>query len=225
MAEGFARIDAAVAAGKTDLRVLGFWKLVALVKNDPALVSGWADVIGRIDREAFERRVRVRAPVWMGNAALTAGIAAGALAVVTALHSSSSSVAGLGLVVAAGLWSVAVHCPAHWLVGRMVGIRFRWYFVGGPFPPRPGLKADMASYLRTPPERRAWMHASGALATKVAPFVALAFYPASHAPAWAAWVVLGLGAAQIATDVVFSTKSSDWMKVKRERRVARTLRG
>ena len=65
------------------------------------------------------------------------------------------------------------------------------------------------------------MHALGALARKVAPFVVLAFWWAADAPSWAAWAVAALGMLQIATDVVFSTRSSDWKKVARERRVAR----
>ena len=65
------------------------------------------------------------------------------------------------------------------------------------------------------------MHASGAIASKIAPFISLAFWPASHAPAWAAWVILAIGVGQIVTDVLFSTKSSDWKKVRRERKVAR----
>ena len=41
------------------------------------------------------------------------------------------------------------------------------------------------------------------------------------APAWAAWACLALGALQIVTDVLFSMKSSDWKKVRRELHVAR----
>ena len=117
-------------------------------------------------------------------------------------------------------FSISVHDLAHWVTGRAVGIAFTHYFFGGPFPPRPGIKIDYASYLRTPPARRATMHASGAIASKVAPFVSLAFYPASNAPAWAGWLVLAFGFLQIATDILLSTKSSDWKRVKRERRLA-----
>jgi hypothetical protein len=67
------------------------------------------------------------------------------------------------------------------------------------------------------------MHASGALASKAAPFVALAFYPASSASPWAAWVLVGIGVATIVTDIVFSRRSSDWKKVIRERRIARAV--
>jgi hypothetical protein len=65
------------------------------------------------------------------------------------------------------------------------------------------------------------MHAAGALATKLAPFVALAFWPATEAPAWAAWGLLALGGVQILTDSLFSVRSSDWKKVRRELGVAR----
>lgn len=219
--DAFARVEAAVAAGETDLSRLGFWRLVRQVKVDPALSAHWADVVGRIDRAAFEARVRPRFPVWLGNLVLLIGVLAGGLAVVLAMGTSSPAVAGIALVAAAVIWSVSVHCLAHWAVGRWVGIRFLAYSFGGPFPPRPGLKIDYASYLRVAPLARAWMHASGALATKAAPFVALGFWWATEAPAWAAWACGLLGVAQIVTDVLFSTKTSDWKKVIRERRVAR----
>jgi hypothetical protein len=220
--DAFERIDAAVVGGETDLRALGFWRLVARVKADPPLAAHWADVIGRIDRRVFERAVGWRVPVWVGNGVLLLGTLAGAAAVVFAAGTSSRGIAGLALLVAGGAWSVSVHDLAHWLVGRLVGIRFTCYFLTTrPFPPRPGLKTDYATYLRASPTARAWMHASGALATKLAPFVALACWPLTDAPAWAAWGLLALGGFEILTDVLFSVRSSDWKKVRRELRVAR----
>lgn len=219
------RIEAALEAGATDLSALGFWRLVGRVKRNLGLIERYADEIGRIDRAAFERAVHPLFPVWLGNLVLFAGVLLGALLVVVAMRASNRGLAGLALLVAAGIWSGAVHCPAHWLVGRAVGIRFGAYFVGWkPFPPRPGIKIDYASYLRTPARERAWMHASGALASKAAPFVALAFYPVSNAPRWSAATILALGLFQIVTDILFSTKSSDWKKVKRELAVARSGR-
>lgn len=215
------RIESAIAAGTADLRSLGFWKLVGRVKKDPELVDRYADQIGRIDFEAFKSFAKVRFPVALGNAVLMIGALVGAGFVAVAMGTSNPTVAGIALVLAAVIWSVAVHSPTHWVVGRVFGMRFRCYFFGGPFPPRPGLKTDYASYLRTPARRRAWMHASGALATKAAPFVALAFWPATDASAWAAALVFLIGVVQILTDVLLSTKSSDWKKVKRELAAAR----
>lgn len=222
VAEELARIEAAVDAGETSLGKLGFWKLMAAVKLDPTLVEVAADPAGRIDAKAFDAFTKLRFPVWMGNLVLVVGVGAGAFGVLIARYAASRTVAGLALVAAAVVWSVSVHSPAHWVVGRAFGMRFRCYFFGGPFPPRPGLKTDYASYLRTDARRRAWMHASGALATKVAPFVVLAFWPGSNAPAWAAWLVFAIGIVQILTDVLLSVKSSDWKKVKRELAVARS---
>ena len=219
--EAFARIEEAVAGGDTDLSRLGFWRLLRQVKVDPELSARWAEAAGRIDRAAFEASVHPRFPVWFGNLVLVLGTLVGGLEVVVAMSAQDEVVAGVALVAAAGIWSISVHCLAHWVVGRLVGIRFTSYSFGGPFPPRPGLKTDYASYLRTSAGARAWMHASGALATKAAPFVALAFWWATDAPAWAAWACGALGVLQIATDVLFSTKSSDWKKVARERRIAR----
>jgi hypothetical protein len=219
--DAFARIEAAVAAGETDLRKLGFWRLVAKVKRDPALTTHWADVAGRIDAAAFERRVRLRFPVWFGTTVLLAGTLVGSGAVVIALDTSSEVVAGLALLFAGGAWSASVHGLAHWLAGRTAGIRFTSYFFDRLFPPAPGIKTDYATYLRADPGARAWMHASGAIATKLAPLAALAFWPATVAPAWAALALVVYEIVLIVVDVVYSVRVSDWKKVRRELRVAR----
>ncbi len=217
----FDRIQAAVDAGETDLGALGFWRLLARVKADQALAAHWAERAGRIDRRAFETGIRFRLPVWFGNLVLVMAIAAGGAAVTVALTTDSPELAGWALVFAALDWSASFHAPAHWVVGRIVGMRFLAYYVHDLIPPVPGLKIDYETYLRTPPEARAWMHASGAIASKVGPFIALAFLPASVAPAWAAWVILGYGALIIATDVFISTRRSDWKRFRREMRIAR----
>jgi hypothetical protein len=217
----FRRIEAAVDGGRTDLGALGFWALLRRIKPDPVLSDHWADVAGRIDRKAFERGVRWRFPVWLGNAALVVGTGLGGMAAAVALGAANSAVAGSALLVAAGAWSVSLHGLAHWAVGRARGIAFTCYFFRpGQLPPRPGIKTDYATYLRADPSGRASMHGAGALATKVAPFVALAFAPATTAPAWAVAAVIALGVGQVVTDVLFSRKTGDWSKVRRERAVA-----
>jgi hypothetical protein len=112
-----------------------------------------------------------------------------------------------------------------------VGIRFSHYFLDGPLRVQPGLKIDYASYLRASPGRRGWMHASGAVVSKIAPFAVFGAVYLPHRaagydllPAWSLWTILALGVAQLVTDVVSSTKRSDWKKVRRERRVARAQR-
>ena len=210
--------------GDRDLGALGFWRLVKQVKLDRALVAAHAEQIGRIDGAAFRAGVKLRAPVWVGNGLLTLGSVLGALAVGAAFVWQTPLWKGAVLVAAGAIWTVSVHSPTHWLVGYMAGIRFTDYFLGGPPPPRPGLKSDYGTYLRADADSRAWMHASGAIATKLAPFVALGFWPASNAPWWAAAALAALGALQIATDIALSTKSSDWKKFLREKAIARERR-
>ena len=235
--DALARIEREVEEGRSDLGALGFWRLVRQIKQDPALSHHWAEEVGRVDRAAFERRVRPRLPVWFGNAVLLVGSAVlvALIPVAVALASDASSpepvLPGLMLLVAAVGLAVTLHDPAHWLVGRLSGIRFDCYFLDGPFRIQPGIKVDYASYLRASPGARAWMHAAGAVASKIAPFAvfAAAYLPHRAAnydlfPPWAMWGVLGFGVLQIVTDVWWSTRKSDWKKVRRELRVARAQR-
>lgn len=212
------RIEAAVAAGDADLRALGLWPIVGRIKRDQAAVVRFAEQVGRIDTAAFRRAVRTRVRPWIGVAAMALVAAAGAVGVILASRWTGTW-AGLALVAAGGAWSLGFHLPAHAFVGWLGGIRFTDAYLGPPPPPRPGIKTDYASYLRAEPSMRVWFHASGAIATKLAPFLALALWPITNAPAWAAWALLGLGLLQITTDVAFSRRSGDWKKVARERRV------
>ena len=227
------RIGSAVDAGDTDLSRLGFWRVVALIKPDDELIDRYAEQVGRIDAKAFRARVGLRVPVWAGNSLLLGVVAVGSVAVILAVRNANANpgqppevelFSGLALLLAAGTWAIGLHSPTHWVVGRLVGIRFTDYFLGGPPPPRPGLKTDYATYLRASPMARAVMHASGALATKLAPFLALIFFATTDAAAWARFSLLGIGGLLIVTDVFFSTKTSDWKKVRRELAVASARR-
>jgi len=111
------------------------------------------------------------------------------------------------------------HGLAHFLVGGALGVRFSDWFVAPPKPP--GFKVDYSSYLRTRPASRAWMHASGAIATKLTPFVIVPYAIAIGCDGWAVGVLVAIGVIQIATDLVFSVRSSDWKKFRREMAFAR----
>ena len=235
--EAFARIEAEVDKGETDLSDLGFWRLCRQVKLEPRLAEHWADDVGRIDQKAFRARVRPLFPVWLGNSLLLLGSAVLLAALFVAIglggdagDAGAQVVPGVIAVAAAGGLSVTLHDLGHWLVGRLVGIRFTHYFLDGPLRIQPGLKIDYASYLRTAPGARAWMHASGALASKIAPFAVFAAVYLPHRaagydlfPSWSLWGILGIGILQVLTDLLFSRKSGDWKKFMRERRLARSM--
>jgi hypothetical protein len=219
MAEALERAEAAVDAGRP-LAGTGFWKAVDRARRNPGLAEEFADRIAAVDRRSFESQVHLRAPVWIGNLALGAGAGAGVLAIALAPRFSGLA-RSLVFVGGFGALAVTTHSLTHWVVGRAMGMRFTHYFLGGPPPPRPGLKIDYSTYLRVPPKRRAVMHASGAVVTKLIPFALIPVAAAQGQPRWLVVLLVVTGAGQVVTDVVFSTKTSDWKKVGREMKAAR----
>jgi len=208
-------------AGQTpDLRVLGFWRAVAAVKRRPELVDRYATRIAAIDRRVFRSRVRLIFPVSLGVVALDLGLFGGLLLLGIAIGVDHPWREILVLVAAAAL-DATTHGLAHLAVGTFVGIDFTDWFVDLPKRPQPGFKIDYASYLRAAPRHRAWMHAAGAIATKLTPFLVIPYAVAIGTETWAVLVLLALGVIQIVTDVLFSVKASDWKKFRREMRLAR----
>jgi hypothetical protein len=246
--EALTRAEDALTSRRS-LRGTGFWSAVDEVKRDPALIERYADRIATIDLRAFELGVKLRVPAAVGLAALALLSAFGVWAVVVArrgcrfcdgpasnvllerIDTSGVHIDAYGwrgfvpvaFLVGFGALLIGTHSLTHWIVGRLLGIRFTHVFLGGPPPPRPGMKTDYATYLRASSAARAWMHASGAIVTKLVPFALL---PVSLSLdtgwPWLTWILLAVGVLQIVTDVFLSTKVSDWKKVKRELRIARS---
>jgi hypothetical protein len=117
----------------------------------------------------------------------------------------------------------ATHGLAHVVVGTAGGMRFTHWYSRIPRQPQPGFKLDYASYLRARPGARAWMHASGAIVTKLVPFVLVPLALAARLPWWGVAILVAVGVVQLATDVLFSVRFGDWKKFRRERRLAREL--
>ena len=197
-----------------DLKAAGFWRAVSAVKRDPSLTDQFADRIGAIDRVAFNGWARLVIPIWIGTTLAAIGALTG-----ISIVSASALVPqwnGVVFLLGAGVLIGTTHGLGHLTVGFIGGIRFSAWFIGAGRP-QPGVKTDYATYLRATPRSRAWMHASGALVTKAIPFLLLpvALFVAAI-PGWVAIVLLVIGILQIITDVVWSTKSSDWAKFRRE---------
>ncbi len=209
--------QALASGGPVDLAALGFWKVVAAAKRDPELREHLAARIARIDREAFERWALLTVPVGVGTALMTAGTAVG-LAAIAGTYAAPEPWNGVLLLAGTGIVEATTHGLAHLAVGRAFGMRFTHWFVGTPTRPQPGVKVDYATYLRVPAGRRAWMHAAGALTTKVVPFLMLGAGWAAGAPGWSQAALVALGIVQIVTDAAWSVKVSDWKKFRRERR-------
>lgn len=220
-----AACERALAGGATpDLTATGFWRAVAAVKRRPDLVARYAARIAAVDRAVFRRRVGLVFPVSLGVIALDFGLFGGLLLLGIAIGADHPWREILVLV-AAGALDATTHGLAHLAVGTFLGIDFTDWFVDLPKRPQPGFKIDYASYLRASARHRAWMHAAGAIATKLTPFLVLAYALAIDTDAWAVLLLLALGVIQIVTDALFSVKASDWKKFRREMRLARRAPG
>lgn len=214
--------QALAGSGTLDLRALGFWRAVAAVKRRRDLVERYASRIAAIDRQSFRRRVRLVFPVDLGVVLVVGGLLVDLVFLAVAIGAVHPWREILVLVGAVGL-DVATHGIAHLAVGALVGIGFTDWFVDLPRKPQPGFKIDYASYLRASPRQRAWMHAAGAIATKLTPFLVVPYAVAIGTEMWAVLVLLALGVVQIVTDVLFSVKASDWKKFRREMKIARRV--
>lgn len=206
--------DQAVASG-TPVGPAGFWRVVGAVKRDPGLVERYADRIARIDRAALEGWALVTVPLWLGNMLMIGGALIG-LGLVAWAYSIEGNAAGVIFLLGFGVVLVTTHSLGHLIAGALMGIRFTHWFIGSMSRPQPGVKVDYASYLRAPPASRAWMHASGALVTKIVPFALLGAALAADVPTWTVVVLVVVGIGQVLTDAFWSTKASDWKKFRRE---------
>lgn len=212
--ESLTRAEAAVAAGE-GLSGTGFWQAITTVKREPELVDRYADRIAAIDTAAHRAWAMLVIPLWLGTVIAVLVVAVGLFFVGWAYFLDGSA-AIASFLVGAGILIGSTHGLGHLVVGWLVGIRFEYWFVAEVRRPQPGVKVDYSTYLRTTPRRRAWMHASGALTTKIVPFLLIGASVAADLPSWVAWVLAGLGVAMVLIDVVWSTRAADWKRFRRE---------
>ena len=133
------------------------------------------------------RRVFARLSITAGNAVQAGGILAAyfSLRVSQSAHSPSTAISTM--LLAWVLLYFSCHAIAHWLVGRVVGIRFLHYTVGGTANPAgwpPGLRwifehfpffgvqTEKASMQHASPKAKAVMWAAGVTSSAVVPTLA-----------------------------------------------------
>ncbi len=215
------RAEAAVSAGE-GLADTGFWGVVSEIKRHPELAGEYGPRISEIDSNALRRWAVLVVPLWLGTLLMILATAVGVALVgwayyLTGLWAVAVFYVGLGALL------VTTHGLGHLLVGAIVGIRFEYWFLGPPsFPLKGGVKIDYASYLGVNARSRAWMHAAGAVTTKLVPFALIGAAIAAGLASWAVWGLVIIGVATVLLDVIWSTQRSDWMKFKREMAFAQT---
>jgi hypothetical protein len=121
------------------------------------------------------------------------------------------------------------HCLAHFVVGKLLGVNFLFYFVGKssiiklnlPFVsllarsfPVLGIKVDDKSFLEVSSLKRALMFVSGAVASMTLPLICV-IYALLYLPVWIAIVVGVITALNAVLTLFFSFKVGDLAKARK----------
>ncbi|HST09531.1 MAG TPA: hypothetical protein VLL05_04085 [Terriglobales bacterium] len=134
-----------------------------------------------------QRRVFTRLSIAAGNAIQLAGLVAGWLLVLLAARARIKTVAVAEMLAGILLIYLSCHAIAHWFVGRVLGIRFRFYTVGGAGDPQSwpmglrwlmahapffGVQTDKASIETARPIAKAALWSAGVTSSAVLPTLA-----------------------------------------------------
>jgi len=216
-----ARCESELNAGRTpDLRAARFWRAIAALKRRPDLLARFGERAAEIDLAAFRRRVPLRLPAAAGIALNALGTLFG-IVLLWLAAAFQQPTREIFTLVGMGAVLVATHDLAHFVTGALSGIRFTDWYLDVPRVPYPGLKIEYLSYLQAAPARRAWMHASGAIVSKLVPVLALVYALSIGCELWAVLVLAAVVIVSIVTDVLFSVRASDWKRFSREMKLAR----
>jgi hypothetical protein len=141
-------------------------------------------------RSSSKRSVFARLSVIAGNTLQIAGITAACLALAAARAAPSKAAAIVAMISAWVLLYFFCHGIAHWAVGRIVGIRFAYYTIGGTGNPSAypsglrwvfehlpffGVQTEKASMQAASPLAKAIMWSAGVTSSAVVPTLG-AFY-------------------------------------------------
>ncbi len=130
------------------------------------------------------RKIVARLSILAGNALQIAGIAVAFLALAAARSAPSKATAFIAMVSAWVLLYFFCHGIAHWAVGRLLGIRFAYYTIGGTGNPSAypaglrwifehlpffGVQTEKASMQKASPMAKAIMWSAGVTSSAVVP--------------------------------------------------------
>jgi hypothetical protein len=172
------------------------YRVVALIEMPSAVARRAVELIDTNAREVAlkaesvnpaattKRRIFARISIAVGNALQIGGILVACFALSASRSAHSTAIAVITMVLAWILLYFSSHAIAHWLVGRVVGIRFLFYTVGGTANPEgwpPGLRwvferlpflgvqTEKLSMQKVSPAARALMWSAGVTSSAIIP--------------------------------------------------------
>lgn len=177
-----------------------------------------------------KRKVFSRLSIAVGNALQTAGILAACFALKASRSAHSTAMVVSTMLLAWVLFYFSSHAIAHWLAGRLVGIRFLFYTVGGTGNPEgwpPGIRwifehlpflgvqTEKLSMQNASPRARALMWSAGVTSSAIIPTLGALWAWRSGIP-WSGWFCLfALGWALGTLASNWTSRNGDYAKARR----------
>jgi hypothetical protein len=177
-----------------------------------------------------KRRVFARPSIALGNTLQTGGILAACLALWGSRTTGSPGMSVAAMLVAWVLLYFSSHAIAHWLVGRLAGIRFLHYTVGGTgnpegWPPGVrwvfehlpffGVQTEKNSMQNASPGARALMWSAGVTSSAVAPTLSAWYAWRSGVPGSGWFLLFALAWALGTLASNWTSRSGDYAKARR----------
>jgi hypothetical protein len=177
-----------------------------------------------------QRKLFGRLSILAGNALQIAGIAAAGLALTVARSAPSKAAAITAMVAAWVLLYFFCHGIAHWAVGRLLGIRFAYYTIGGTGNPEGypaglrwvfehlpffGVRTDKASMQKASPIAKAIMWSAGVTSSALVPTLGALCAWRSGVPASKPFLVFAVIWAIGALASNWTSRSGDYSKARR----------
>jgi len=180
--------------------------------------------------ERATRKIFARLSIAVGNTLQIAGFVAAYFALTVSRSANSPGVAVATMILAWALLYFCSHAIAHWFVGRLVGIRFLFYTVGGTGNPEGwsrgvrwvfehlpffGVQTDKVSMLNVTPGAKALMWSAGVTASAIVPtFAALcAWRSAVPGSGWFCLFASGWAVGTLASN--WTSRTGDYSKARR----------
>ena len=176
-----------------------------------------------------KRKIFGRLSIMTGNSVQIAGLVGAYLALAAARSAHSIAAAVTAMVVGWVLLYFCCHAIAHWVVGRILGIRFAFYTVGGTGNPEGwpaglrwlfehlpffGVQTEKASMQKASPIARAIMWSAGVTSSAVVPSMGALWAWRSSVPGSKVFFVFALGWAAGTLASNWTSRAGDYSKAR-----------
>lgn len=176
------------------------------------------------------RKVFGRLSIAAGNLVQLGGLVGAYFALAAARSADSTMAAVTGMVVGWMLLYFCCHAVAHWIVGRVLGIRFAFYTVGGTGNPEGwpsgvrwifehlpffGVQTEKASMQKASPMAKAIMWSAGVTSSAVVPTLGAVWTWRSGVPGSKLFFLFALGWAAGTLASNWRSRTGDYSKARR----------